>query len=74
MSKIYATTALKNARLSRGYTLRQVADVLTLEMGDLISHSTIGKIENQEASMSAELTLEFSKLYRINVKAIMERR
>lgn len=74
MSKIYATPALKKAREARGFSLRQIADVLSLETGNEISYSTISKIENQEASMSAELALEFSKMFRIEVKTFMVRK
>lgn len=74
MNKIYATPALKKAREARGFTLRALADVLTLETGNEVSHSMISRIENQDAAMSAEIALELSKLFRIEVKTFMERR
>lgn len=76
MAKIkwYATTKLKELREKRGYTQKEMADLLSLELGRNVSESLYQKWEQGEQNLLPEQVLVIAKFARIDYKELVEQR
>lgn len=72
--KWYATTKLKELRESRGYTQREMAELLSLEFGRNISESLYQKWENGDQNILPEQVIQLAKWSHIDVKELVEQR
>jgi len=70
----YATTKLKELREDRGYTQKEMADLISLALGRSISESLYQKWEQGVQNLLPEQVLELSKYFRIDYKEIVEQR
>lgn len=72
--KWYATTKLKEIRDSRGYTQKEMADLLSLELGRPISESLYQQWEAGSQNMLPEQVLEVAKWARVGVQELVEQK
>lgn len=76
MGKIqwYATTKLKDERESRGYTQKEMADLLSLELGKPISESLYQKWELGSQNILPEQAIGMCKYFKIKVDKLVEQK
>ena len=76
MGKIqwYATTKLKDERESRGYTQKEMADLLSLEFGRPISESLYQKWELGSQNLLPDQVLALSKYLKVDYKDLVEQK
>lgn len=73
-SELYATTKLKELRELRGYTQKEMADLLSMELGRNVSESLYQKWELGTQNLLPEQVLDISKYFKIDYKELVERR
>ena len=72
--KWYATTKLKELRESKNYTQKEMADLLSLEMGRSISESLYQQWEAGSQNMLPDQVLEIAKYAKLDPKDLVEQR
>jgi transcriptional regulator with XRE-family HTH domain len=65
---------LKELRIERGYTQKEMADLLSLELGRPISESLYQQWEIGTQNMLPEQVLEIAKWAKIDTKELVEQR
>lgn len=70
----YATPKLKELREERGYTQKEMADLISLALGRPISDSLYQKWEQQVQNLMPEQVLELSRYFKTDYKELVEQR
>ena len=70
----YFTKSLKQFRDDRDWTQQQLADYLTLQLGEKIGRVTVALWESQERAVNADKALAISSALKIQVMDLVERK
>jgi ribosome-binding protein aMBF1 (putative translation factor) len=70
----YVKSVFKQYRDDRGWSRKQMADFLTLQLGRSLTGSTIQKWEEQRMAVNAETALDLAKALQIDVMELVERK
>jgi len=70
----FFTKELKKFRDDRDWTQQQLADYLTLQLGEKIGRVTVALWESQDRAVNADKALEISKALKIQVMDLVERK
>ena len=70
----FFTKALKQFRDDRDWTQQQLADYLTLQLGEKIGRGTVAMWEIQERGVNADKALAVSSALKIQVMDLVERK
>lgn len=74
MAKLYGNKKMKSARVAKGYSQEDMANLLALESGIDISVSTYQKYELASFAIPAERVLEIAKLLGAEPREIVDRK
>lgn len=72
--QIYATEKLKSAREEKGFTQKEMADLLSLEFNRGVSESTYQKWEQGTLNINPEQAVELSRYLKIDLSELVEKR
>lgn len=70
----YFTFKLKEFRESKNWTQQQMADYLTLQLGEEIGRVTITRWETQERAVNADKALAIASALKIQVMDLVEQK
>ena len=70
----YVTKKLKEYREAKGWSQQELADFLTLQIGQKVSRSSVQKWENQERGLTGEFALEVARVTDIKIMDLVETR
>lgn len=70
----YFTISLKRFRDERGWTQQQLADYLTLQLGEKIGRVTVALWESQDRAVNADKALAVASALKIQVMDLVEQK
>lgn len=70
----FFTFKLKEFRENKGWTQQQMADYLTLQLGEEIGRVTVTRWETQERAVNADKALAISAALKIQVMNLVEQK
>lgn len=74
MSNLYLTSKLKDFRESNGWSRKEFAELLSVQLNEEISESTLNMWERGERTVTPNVALEIARIYKLELKELVERR
>jgi transcriptional regulator with XRE-family HTH domain len=73
-AKLYLTSKIKELREANGWSRKEFADLLSVQLKSDVNESTVNMWERGERAIAPTLALEISRLYKIDLKELVERK
>lgn len=74
MSSLFVTTKLKDFRDSNGWSRKEFAELLSVQLNEEITESMLNMWERGERSITPNIALEIARIYKLELKELVERR
>ena len=74
VSNLFVTTKLKDFRDSNGWSRKEFAELLSVQLNEEITESMLNMWERGERSITPNIALEIARIYKLELKELVERR